>query len=541
MYVDIMYDSKKNIVKVSEIHNGKTILQDYQPVMFFYIEDDRGSYVGINDKRLSKITCKTSKQYRNEIYKYRNMGIPTYEASVKVIFKTLEQYYSNQKTEKLNKTYFDIETDFDRTLGFASPADPFNRITAISLYNSWEDILYSLSLHPKGMTMEEAEALLEGIPNNIICETEEQMLEMFFELTRDTNVFLGWNSNFFDIPYMVNRTKRVLGNDATKNFCLWNQFPKPVEKVQFGKTHEVYELVGKVHLDMLELYTKYTYSELASFRLDYVAEIEVKEKKVPYEGTLDALYNNDYRKFIMYSRQDTGLLKKIDDVKKHVDLAFKIAYENLVNVQTVLGAVALSDNAIVLEAHRRNLRVLDRDKSSSNDNQIPGGWAIDPKTGLVKYLGAVDMTSLYPSVFRALNMSPETIVGQITQFKTEPYLQARRDAGMSNAEVWAGMFNVFEVDMIINKTDDELELVTPDGDSIKMPAKDMHDFIFENHMIMSANGTIFRTDKQGVIPSLLERWFNERVQFQARAKNYKLLAGDGIPLPNNILEQLKEA
>lgn len=522
---------------VSEVHRGKNLSQEYNPVCFFYVEDPRGSNLATNGTKVSRVDYKNEYMMKADLLRYKKAGKQTFEGFVRTTFKTLERYFSNQSKEKLNKSYFDIETDFHEERGYAPASDPFNRVTAISVFNSWENTLYSLSLKPDTLTKEEAELALEGIPNNVICDTEEEMFMLFFELTQDTNVYIGWNSMFYDIPYLVNRVRKIMGNDATKKFCLWNQVPVKREVEKYGKTEEVYDLIGKVHLDMLELYQKYTYSELASYRLDYVAEIEVKEHKVPYQGTLDSLYKNDYRKFIEYSRQDTGLLKKIDSIKNHVNLVFQIAHENLVDIRTVLGAVALSDNAIVLEAHRRNLVVPDRTKSADDNSKIAGGWALNPVRGLTEKVGSVDLTSLYPSVFRALNMSPETIVGQVRHTITGPHIQGLYDEGKDPAAAWSGFFNVEETEIVLQRRDDIVIFDTVDGDSIELTGAELHDFIFSSGFIISANGTIFRTDVQGVIPSLLERWFNERIQFQNRANVYSSLI-DGIEIPTDLLNEL---
>lgn len=544
---------------VSEIHNGKLLLQEYKPEYFFYIEDSKGKYISTTDKKLSRIECRTYKQFQTELRRYRNKGMRTYEGSVRPLFKTLEKYYQKQKTEKINVTFYDIEVEWSKERGFASPDDPFNRITAISLYNSWESALYSLTLQPNHMTIEEGEKLLEGIENNIICESEEQLITLFFELTKDTNVYSGWNSALFDSPYMINRIQKIMGNETVKKFCLWNQMPQQRIIKKYGKEQQVYDLIGKVHLDMLELYQKYTYIQQPSYRLDYIGELEIGENKVPYEGTLDTLYNNDYRKFIEYARQDTMMLYKLDKKLDHINLVFKIAHENLVDVKTVMGAVALSDNAIVLEAHRRNMIMPDRkDREGNDESKIAGAWVADPHVGLQEWVSAVDLTSLYPSIFRTLNLGNETIVAQIEHTLTGPLIKKRlgeitdveidgedgddideKKKNASFAKAWHDIFWVLEVEEVFNKTDTILNLQIEDGETIQLTAKEIYEFVFENDFIITANGTIIRTDKQSVISSLLEKWFNERVIFQKKAKAYKRLATEGIDLPADILSQLK--
>lgn len=537
MYIGTYFDRKKNKVFVTEYANGKTIKQEYNPELFFYIEDERGRYESIHGKKLSRLDFRSYQEFSNAKRKYEANGKKTYEGDIRPLFKTLERHFSKKRPFKIRKTYFDIETGFCEKRGYAPTDDPFNPVTAITLYNSWEDTLYSLVVPPDGMTVAEAEEILKEFPNNLVCPDEITMLTIFFELTKDTDVYLGWNSRFFDIPYMVNRVGKIMGNEAVKNFCLWNYLPEKETVEKYGKDVDVYNLIGKVHLDMLELYQKYTYTEQPSYSLDFIGELVTGERKVAYEGTLYELYEKDFHKFVLYARQDTALLKKIDDKMDHVGLVFKIAHENLVDVKTVMGAVALSDNAIVLEAHRRNLIVPDKDRSKK-DGRIAGAWVADPKKGITHKIGSVDLTSLYPSIFRTLNLGNETIVAQIEHTITGPLIQERLDAGMEFAEAWHDIFWIHEVDEVLNKTDKLLTLHLEDGDKIDMVASEIYDFVFENDFIITANGTIIRTDKQSVISSLLERWFNERKEFQKRAEMYEHLL-KGVPLPSELLKSLK--
>lgn len=541
MYVDAYFDSEKNKVLVSEIFKGKTILQEYQPELFFYLNDPKGKYTSTFGDKLSKLTYKNYKQFSGDLRKYRSIGRDTFEGNIRPLFKTLEKYYQKQTKEKLHKTFFDIEVDWCPERGFAPPNDPFNRITAISVYNDWENTTYSLTLHPKGMTREEAELALEGIENNLICDDEEQMLTLFFELIKDTNVMSGWNSALFDIPYLINRAQRIMGRTAPTNFCLWNKYPIKRTVVKYEKEHDTFDLIGRVHLDLMDLYQKYTYIEQPSYSLDSISDFELNEKKVEYQGTLDMLYNNDYRKFILYSRQDTELLKKLDDKMDHINLAFAIAHENLVDIKTTMGAVALSDNALLLEAHRRGLVMKDRKNKGdkSGDSQIAGAWVADPEPGLYKNIATTDLNSLYPSTYRALNLGNETIVGQIEHTITGPMIKQRmEDNGGDFAKAWAGIFWIEEVEHVFNKSDFILSVKMEGVDPVELPAHDVYSLVFDNDLTITANGTLIRNDKQSIYSSLLERWFNDRVIYQKRAKTYEKISSEGIKLPDDILKAL---
>jgi DNA polymerase elongation subunit (family B) len=214
-------------------------------------------------------------------------------------------------------------------------------ITAIAVHLQWLDTLVCLAVPPKTLTMEQAQEQVKEFPNTILFETEYEMLDTFLDIIQDADVLSGWNSEGFDMPYTVNRIIKTLSKEDTRRLCLWDQFPKKREYEKYGKNAVTYDLVGRVHLDSLELYRKYTYEERHTYRLDAIGEMEIGESKTVYEGTLDQLYNNDFRKFIEYNRQDCALLDKLDKKLKFIDLANTVAHENTVLLQTTMGAVAV--------------------------------------------------------------------------------------------------------------------------------------------------------------------------------------------------------
>ena len=163
------------------------------------------------------------------------------------------------------------------------------------------------------------------------------------------------------------------------------------------------------------------YESRHSYSLDAIGEMEVGERKTQYEGTLDQLYNKDFKTFIQYNRQDTMLMVKIHNKLKFLDLANALAHENTVLLPTVMGSVAMIEMAIMNEAHERGLVVPDkkRKEGESDEQQAAGAYVATPKRGIHEWVGAVDINSLYPSAIRALNMAPETIVGQVRQTLTK--------------------------------------------------------------------------------------------------------------------------
>jgi len=521
MYVDAYFDRDNEIVKVVERNRkGERNFKEYPAKFIFYHEDPKGKHTSIYGTAVSRVVCKTQKDFHKELKINSHKRI--YEADINQVFVCLSENYLNADAPKLNVAFFDIEVDFDPERGYASPDDAFMPITAISVHLQWLDTLVTLAIPPKGLNIQEAEELVKDFPNTHLFDNEADMLDTFLTLIEDADVLTGWNSEGYDIPYTVNRVIKVLSKDDTRRFCLWNHYPKRREYEKFGKTATTYDLVGRVHLDSLELYRRYTYEERHTYRLDAIGEMEIGERKTVYEGSLDQLYNNDFARFIEYNRQDCALLNKLDQKLRFIDLANTLAHENTVLLQTTMGAVAVTEQAIINEAHRRGVVVPNRTKKAERDDgSAAGAYVAHPKEGIHDWIGSVDINSLYPSTIRALNMGPETIIGQLRQTMTDAYMKEQMDKGKSFAGSWEGKFGSLEYEAVMNKEiGTEIVIDWEDGSNDIVSAAEAYKLIFDSNQpwMLSANGTIFRYDKEGVIPGLLERWYKERKEMQAKLK-----------------------
>ena len=520
-YVDARWDREKDIVQVVERDPKKgRIYQEFTARYMFYYPDQRGKFKSIYGDSLSKVTARNWKEFIKEQKIHSSHKL--FESDINPVFRTLEENYLGKDAPKLNVAFWDIEVDFDPERGYASPDDAFMPITAIAVHLQWLDTLICLAVPPKTLTMEQAQEQVKEFPNTILFETEYEMLDTFLDIIQDADVLSGWNSEGFDMPYTVNRIIKALSKEDTRRLCLWDQFPKKREYEKYGKNAVTYDLVGRVHLDSLELYRKYTYEERHTYRLDAIGEMEIGESKTVYEGTLDQLYNNDFRKFIEYNRQDCALLDKLDKKLKFISLANTVAHENTVLIQTTMGAVAVTEQAIVNEAHHRGLIVPSRPKRDEGaTNQAAGAYVAYPKKGLHDWIGSMDINSLYPSVIRALNMGPETIVGQLRQTYTQAEIDAKIAKGNSFAAAWEGKFGANEYDFVMNRDRaNDIVVEWENGQIDIMTGAQIYELIYESNKpwMLSANGTIFTYEFEGVIPGLLKRWYAERKEMQAKLK-----------------------
>ena len=532
-YVDAIWNRDNDIVRVVERDPKKgRIFQEFPARYMFYYPDQKGKHTSIYGDSLSKVVCKNWKDFIKEQKIHSTHKL--FESDINPVFRVLEENYLHIDAPKLNVAFWDIEVDFDPERGYASPDDAFMPITAIAVHLQWLDTLVCLAVPPKTLTMEQAQEQIKDIPNTILFESEHEMLDTFLNLIEDADVLSGWNSEGFDMPYTVNRITKVLSKEDTRRLCLFDQMPKKREYEKYGKQAITYDLVGRVHLDSLELYRKYTYEERHTYRLDAIGELEVGETKTQYEGTLDQLYNNDFRTFIIYNRQDCALLDKLDKKLKFIDLANTIAHENTVLLATTMGAVAVTEQAIIIEAHSKGFIVPSRTKRDENaDNQAAGAYVAYPKKGLHEWIGSMDINSLYPSAIRALNMGPETIVGQLRQTYTQEEIDAKMAKGNSFAAAWEGKFGSNEFEFVMSKDiSHDIIIDWEDGSTDVLSGAQIYDMIYESNQpwILSANGTIFTYEKEGIIPGLLKRWYAERKDMQAKLK-------EAIKAENEIEEE----
>ena len=521
-YVDAWFDRENDVIKVVERNKKQEReFRDIPVKHTFYFKDPKGKFQSIYGDPLTRIICKNTKELRKE--QAINSSKKLFEADINPIFVCLSENYLNAEPPKLNVAFFDIEVDFDPERGYASPDDAFMPITAIAVYLQWMETMICLAVPPKKLKMEDAKEMVKDFDNVMLYETEAEMLDVFLDLIKDADVLSGWNSEGFDIPYTVNRVTKTLSKEDTRRFCLFNQFPKKREYEKYGRQAVTYDFIGRVHLDSLELYRKYTYEERHTYRLDAIAEYELGERKTQYEGTLDQLYNNDFRTFVEYNINDCMLLEKLDKKLKFMDLANTLAHECTVLLQTTMGAVAVTEQAIINEAHRRGFQVPNRTKMDDREGNegAAGAYVAYPKEGIHDWIGSLDINSLYPSAIRALNMGPETIVGQLRQTITQEYIDNMVAKGKSFAAAWEGIFGSLEYTAVMNQEiGTDITIDWENGDVDVVSAAEVYRLIYESNQpwILSANGTIFTYEKEGIIPGLLKRWYAERKEMQAKLK-----------------------
>lgn len=533
-YINAHVEGDKIYIIEKDKNNNRVIKEDYLDYVFYTL-DDYGQHKTIFGERCTRHEYNSKGAFFAAMKQYPKESI--YEHDVNHTFRYLSKNYDFDAMPELNVAIYDIEVEFRPETRYSNADDAANSIISIAVYHKWSKQIYCVVLPPPNKTIAETQTIAsklaskyEGNAEIVVVKTEAELLKVFFLLIEDADVITGWNSEAYDFKYIVNRIVRVLGEHAVKNLSPLKRNPK--ERTAFNEKtksyYSVYEPVGLVHLDYQLLYKKYTYSELSSYSLDNVSYVELDDQKVDYEGSLYELYLNDTETFIEYNIKDVTLIDRLDEKLKFIDLTNLLAHNNGVLMQTTLGTVALTEQAIINEGHYyfdEPVVFPSRPEKNESAAGAAGAFVVNPKTGVRREVSGIDIESLYPSVIRCLNMSPETLVGHINSDRTDQTILDLVANGevKKTSEAWHRFFNTLEFDEIINKTDNKVKLEFNRSDRvIEATGKEIYDLIFNDpNLCISANGTIFSKEKTGVIPSLLTRWFFERRVLKGKKDEWK--------------------
>ena len=369
----------------------------------------------------------------------------------------------------------DIDIEVASDDGFPEPVDALREVQSICLkyhgkptYYIWALLdEYDPELCTKHIDVDPADIKF------IKCAGEVDLLLKFvnFWNGKDTcpDVVTGWNCRGFDFPYLINRTKRMIGGDTYKKYSPWNVVREKNIHVK-GREMQTYDMVGIEQLDYYELFQKFgnlTFGVQESYKLDHIANVVLGEKKLSYEehGNLYTLYKEDYQKFIDYNIKDVQLVERIDEKLGLIELAMTIAYKGGCNYQESFGTTQLWDTYIYRELCKR--KVVVPPKKENDAEAFAGGYVKEPQVGRHKWVVSFDLNSLYPHLIMQYNMSPETISGN-------------RTVGVT-------------VDNCLDRT-------RPDSVS---PSESI-----------AANGVHFTKDGQGVLPNIIHGLYAERKQIK---------------------------
>ena len=393
--------------------------------------------------------------------------------------------------------FFDIECE----IGGALTEEYIERapmpITSIAYWDKTPDKWVILVLDKKDELKRTKAKNKEIIP----CTTEQSLLANFLEHFReiDPDILIGYNSDFFDIPYLYYRMCNVLGDEFANELSPINRVNAKKGKQYCFKRNQFVDIVGVESLDYMRLHKKYSWKDEPSWKLDAIGEKYTGIGKVEYEGNLDQLFETDIQKFIQYNFRDVEILKLLDEKLQYIALTKNLSHKGKHNYSEVYANSNTQDGAISAYLLSQNIIPPPKDPNPKSKKGYAGGYLFCPKAGLYKYMFDEDLTSLYPSIIMSLNIGKETFIGRIV------------DADDRNNRL--GLNDLKERDQ-----DEELLVENPKGQQTKVNVGRLVAMIEQNELAISANGSIFDTKKESTLSTILNKWFNERVDYKNKMK-----------------------
>ena len=311
----------------------------------------------------------------------------------------------------------------------------------------------------------------EGI-EYIHCENETRLLENFV-LDWSMNypdIITGWNSRFFDIPFLVNRIVKILGEKMAKKLSPWGWYKEHEVNLFGNRQLQVFDLVGISSIDYMDAYKKFTYVNQESYSLNHIAYAELGEKKLDYSeyASLHELYQTNFQKFVDYNVHDVVLLERLEEKMKLLEMIISLAYMAKCNFNDVFSPVKMWD-CIIYNHLKDQQIVVPPKKHDTKSEAYEGAYVKDPQIGRHKWVASFDLNSLYPHLIMQYNISPETLVGMYPE---------------------SGL-----VDALLDR---EVDV----------------DFLKEKNLTMTPNGSLYTRKKQGFLPALMEKMYTDRVKYK---------------------------
>jgi DNA polymerase elongation subunit (family B) len=473
LYQNAYYQREKNLVHIWDDKKGYF---NFPYTRYAYEKATNGEYDTLYGDRVTKI------------YKFQKDDPNLFESDVPETTRVLVDTYTDSDLPSEGHVILTYDIEVEMLSGLPDPEKAENECTSIALHDSATNQYWVLVMDKAGKLLEKKTDKAIVIP----FRTEEQMLLKYLELYEMINptIVTGWNIDYFDTPYLYNRINRLLGKKTANRLspigeCFWSPYRKR------------YFMAGVSYLDYLSLYKNFTYTELDNYRLDSIAQRELGRKKIEYDGNLDILFETDIEKFIEYNLVDVELVVEFDRKLQFIDTARGICHAGHVPYEDFVYSSKYLEGALLCYLKRKNIvapnKPADRRErmealKENKEEKFIGAYVKAPIVGKYEWIYDLDLTSLYPSIIMTINISPETKMGKIENWDAQDYVKGKRES-------W-----------IIN------------GDTITQ--ENLKKFFERSKFSVASNGVLYRTDKVGCIPDILDLWFSQRVEFRKLEKQY---------------------
>lgn len=449
----------------------------YEPTLFIHCNEETGyeDIYGRNCRPKMFDTMGDASKYIKETKQFNDvLGMDDF-----IVTYISDQYAKREfDMSRIRIANIDIETP---SVEFPEAGLAPVPITSIGHYDNIDDTFYVYGIPSNTEWSRESSIVKPELLDKTVyirCANEKELLIKYLQFWREKTpaIVTGWNIESFDMPYIANRYKNVLGEKAMKALSPWGKVNITNTVNDYGQEICKVNILGVSELDYIQLYKKFTYTTRPSYRLDYIGEVELGENKVEFsQANYLEFYEQDYQNFIDYQIQDVNLVKRLDEKLQLLLLTVSMAYYAGINYQTVLGTIKPWD-AIIFNSLKAQKKVVPMMRSHDG-GRFMGAFVKAPQVGYHRGIGSFDLTSLYPKIIGECNISPETIVGQIDY-----------DGSLED-----------RIDKIVEM-------------SVKFPADELSN---------SANGMQYRKDKLGVIPIEIDKVFRQRKENKNTSFEYK--------------------
>ena len=468
-----------------------------------YIEDPNGEFTGLEGEKLRKTSD----------YNRKDHGLHYHD--IKPHQKFLIEKYGTNDTPSTGhrEMFFDIECEIGGALTKEYIENAPMPITSIAWWDKKDDEWAILVWDKKGLiptTTWDKQRKKKIIP----CKTEKELLGKFIEMfiTNYPDILIGYNSDYFDIPYLYYRICKVLGKDyaemlsptgqiKTEKASWWKHRETGKWVSSWTKRDQFVDIVGIESLDYIRLHKKYSWKDEPSYKLDAIGEKYAGVKKIEYEGNLDQLFETDLHKFIEYNFRDVEILKLLDEKLDYIALTKNLAHKGKHNYSEVYSNSVTQDGAISAYLLSQNIippaRPYQGKQPLGKKETYAGGYLFCPKAGLYDHMFDLDLVSLYPCIIMSLNIGRETLVGYIKD-------EDRRNSRLA-------INDLKEMD-----SNRQIEIRNIKGQQTFIKPPKLIKYIEDNKLSVSANGAFFRQDKESVLSTILNTWFDERVVYKTK-------------------------